>query len=73
MHNPFSMPSRWLRSSQKAKILVKLKAQQYDFIGNGYELLSGSIRNHHPETFIEAFKICGYYRRGDKRQIWAYD
>ena len=59
MHNPFSMPSGGLEALKK-KDPSEIKAQQYDFIGNGYELLSGSIRNHHPETFIEAFKICGY-------------
>jgi aspartyl-tRNA synthetase len=59
MHNPFSMPSGGLEALKKQDP-GEIKAQQYDFIGNGYELLSGSIRNHHPETFIEAFKICGY-------------
>jgi aspartyl-tRNA synthetase len=44
----------------KSKDPGEIKALQYDLIGNGYELLSGSIRNHHPETFLEAFKICGY-------------
>lgn len=59
MHNPFSMPAGGLEALKNSDP-SKIKAQQYDFIANGYELLSGSIRNHHPETFIEAFKICGY-------------
>ncbi len=59
MHNPFSMPTGGLEAL-KSKDPGEIKALQYDLIGNGYELLSGSIRNHHPETFLEAFKICGY-------------
>jgi aspartyl-tRNA synthetase len=59
MHNPFSMPLGGLEALKKEDP-GDIRAQQYDFIGNGYELLSGSIRNHHPETFIEAFKVCGY-------------
>ncbi len=58
-HNPFSMPLGGLEALKNEEP-GDIKAQQYDLIGNGYELLSGSIRNHHPETFIEAFKICGY-------------
>ena len=26
-----------------------IKAFQYDIVCNGYELVSGAIRNHHPE------------------------
>lgn len=59
MHNPFSMPLGGLEALKKEDP-GNIKAQQFDFIGNGYELLSGSIRNHHPDTFIEAFKVCGY-------------
>ncbi len=58
-HNPFSMPLGGLEALKKEDP-GSIKAQQYDFIANGYELLSGSIRNHHPQTFLEAFKICGY-------------
>lgn len=59
MHNPFSMPKGGLEALKTQKP-DEIKAQQYDLSCNGYEILSGSIRNHHPETFIEAFKICGY-------------
>lgn len=59
MHNPFSMPKGGLEALRTQKP-DEIKAQQYDLAGNGYELLSGSIRNFHPETFIEAFRICGY-------------
>jgi len=68
MHNPFSMPLggiEALRSHEPDEI----KAQQYDLAGNGYEIGSGSIRNHHPETFIEAFKICGYTEEETRKKF----
>ena len=68
MHNPFSMPMGGLKAL-KTKKPDEIRAQQYDFIGNGYELLSGSIRNHHPETFIEAFKICGYSEKETREKF----
>ena len=58
-HNPFSMPKgglKALRTEKPGEIL----AEQFDLVCNGYELASGSIRNHDPKTFIEAFKIVGY-------------
>ncbi len=68
MHNPFSMPLGGLESLKK-KDPSQIKAQQYDFVANGYELLSGSIRNHHPETLIEAFKVCGYTEKQTREQF----
>jgi len=68
IHNPFSMPSGGLEALKNQKP-DEIKAQQYDFVGNGFELLSGSIRNHHPETFIEAFKICGYSEEETRQQF----
>ncbi len=58
-HNPFSMPEGGLEAlgNQKPNEIL---AQQYDLTCNGYELASGSIRNYHPDTLIEAFKIVGY-------------
>lgn len=58
-HNPFSMPKGGLDALQGGDP-SKVMSQQYDLACNGYELASGSIRNFHPETFIEAFKIVGY-------------
>jgi aspartyl-tRNA synthetase len=34
-------------------------SEQYDLSCNGYEVLSGSIRNHSPELLLEAFKVVG--------------
>ncbi len=58
-HNPFSMPKGGLEALRNEKP-ENIFAQQYDVACNGYELASGSVRNYHPESFIEAFKICGY-------------
>jgi aspartyl-tRNA synthetase len=33
---------------------------QYDLACNGYELVSGAIRNHRPEIMFKAFEIAGY-------------
>ena len=33
---------------------------QYDLTCNGYELLSGAIRNHKLEIMIKAFELAGY-------------
>ena len=39
--------------------LLALKANQYDIVCNGYEIASGGIRNHLPETMVKAFGITG--------------
>ncbi|HCB51328.1 TPA: hypothetical protein DEP21_01990 [Patescibacteria group bacterium] len=36
-----------------------MTSEQYDLSCNGYEILSGSIRNHDPELLLEAFKVVG--------------
>jgi aspartyl-tRNA synthetase len=66
-HNPFSMPKggrEGLEAAEKAgrEGLLKLKANQYDMVCNGYEIASGSIRNHLPETMVKAFEITGLGR-----------
>lgn len=33
---------------------------QYDLACNGYELISGGIRNHKPEIMFKAFELAGY-------------
>lgn len=57
-HNPFSMPQASLENVSKEDLL-KIKAYQYDLACNGYEILSGSIRNHSTENLVNAFKIVG--------------
>ena len=60
-HNPFSMPQGGLASLNE-KDPLHIKAFQYDIVCNGYELSSGAIRNHDPETMYRAFEIAGYSR-----------
>ncbi len=57
-HNPFSMPQGGLDALNGQDPLT-LKAFQYDLVCNGYEIASGSIRNHMPETMVKAFEIVG--------------
>ena len=38
----------------------EIKAYQYDFVCNGYEMASGGVRNHDREILKKAFEIAGY-------------
>ena len=58
-HNPFSMPQGELKAL-KEKNPFDIVAYQYDLVCNGYEMLSGAIRNHDPEIMVKAFEIAGY-------------
>jgi len=57
-HNPFSMPQGGMEALETQDPLT-IKAYQYDLVCNGYELASGSIRNHKPETMVKAFELVG--------------
>ena len=57
-HNPFSMPQASLEEIKKDPF--KAEAFQYDLVINGYESLSGAIRNHSQEMMVELFKLAGY-------------
>ncbi|MBA4130252.1 MAG: aspartate--tRNA ligase [Hyphomicrobium sp.] len=66
-HNPFSMPKGGHAALEAAEkqgrdALLALKANQYDIVCNGYEIASGSVRNHLPETMVKAFEITGLSR-----------
>ena len=58
-HNPFSMPQGGLEALNIMDPL-KIKAYQYDFVCNGYEMASGGVRNHSTEILKKAFEIAGY-------------
>lgn len=60
-HNPFSMPKGGREALEKQDPL-EIESYQYDLVLNGYELASGSIRNHEPETLVKAFEKIGYGR-----------
>ena len=57
-HNPFSMPQGGMDALLGDPLAVK--GYQYDLACNGYELVSGAIRNHKPEIMFKAFEIAGY-------------
>ena len=55
-HNPFSMPHGGLEVFEN-KHPLEIFGMQYDLACNGYEILSGSIRNHNLELLVKAFGI----------------
>ncbi|WP_370301205.1 aspartate--tRNA ligase [Pseudooceanicola sp.] len=57
-HNPFSMPQGGMAALEGDPLQVL--GYQYDLSCNGYEILSGAIRNHKPEIMFKAFEIAGY-------------
>ncbi len=57
-HNPFSMPQGGMEALEGDPLEVL--GYQYDLSCNGYELVSGAIRNHKPEIMFKAFEIAGY-------------
>jgi aspartyl-tRNA synthetase len=57
-HNPFSMPQGGIEALNTQDPLT-IKAFQYDMVCNGYEIASGSIRNHSPDTMVKAFELTG--------------
>ncbi|MEO0524760.1 MAG: aspartate--tRNA ligase, partial [Pseudomonadota bacterium] len=59
-HNPFSMPQGGMEALEGDPLSVL--GYQYDLACNGYELVSGAIRNHKPEIMFKAFEIAGYGR-----------
>ncbi|TBX29314.1 aspartate--tRNA ligase [Nioella sediminis] len=57
-HNPFSMPQGGMEALDGNPLDVH--GYQYDLACNGYELVSGAIRNHKPEIMFKAFELAGY-------------
>ena len=57
-HNPFSMPQGGLAALEADPLNVL--GYQYDLACNGYELISGAIRNHKADIMLKAFEIAGY-------------
>ncbi|MBO9400537.1 aspartate--tRNA ligase [Shimia sp. R9_3] len=68
-HNPFSMPQGGLDALNGDPLAVK--GYQYDLACNGYELVSGAIRNHQPEIMLKAFEIAGYGEEEVKERFGA--
>lgn len=62
-HNPFSMPKGGIGTVREAKTdeeKLSIVADQYDMVMNGYEICSGGVRNHSPETLYEVFAVLGF-------------
>ena len=57
-HNPFSMPKGGIDALNNEDPL-EIDAMQYDLVCNGFEIGSGGIRNHLPDTMVKAFEIAG--------------
>lgn len=67
-HNPFSMPQGGMKAL-KEKDPSEILAYQYDIVCNGFEISSGAVRNHEPETFIKAFEVTGYTEDEVRREF----
>ena len=58
-HNPFSMPKGGLDALNNSDP-YDILAYQYDLVINGYESLSGAVRNHDTQLMKKAFLMAGY-------------
>ncbi|MFK7779807.1 MAG: aspartate--tRNA ligase [Candidatus Gracilibacteria bacterium] len=59
-HNPFSMPTGGVGDLEKeGDDLLNITGLQYDLSCNGYEILSGAIRNHDIKSLVKAFEKVG--------------
>ena len=57
-HNPFSMPHGGAAAFDNPNP-TEIYGMQYDLACNGYEILSGSIRNHDIKALVKAFEMVG--------------
>ena len=69
-HNPFSMPQGGLEALETQNPLDIL-AYQYDMVCNGYEIVSGAVRNHDTQVMTKAFEIAGYSEETVKNKFGA--
>lgn len=69
-HNPFSGIKKEHEDFHKeGKKIEEIKATQYDLVCNGYEIGSGSVRNHSAELLRATFKIMGYSEEETQNSI----
>ena len=69
-HNPFSMPQGGLKSLE-TKNPFDIVAYQYDLVCNGYETLSGAVRNHQTDLMVKAFEMAGYSKEDVETKFGA--
>jgi aspartyl-tRNA synthetase len=68
-HNPFSMPQGGMDALMGDPLEVN--GYLYDLACNGYELVSGAVRNHKPEIMFKAFEIAGYGKEEVEKRFGA--
>jgi aspartyl-tRNA synthetase len=68
-HNPFSMPQGGIEALDGNPLEVK--GYQYDLACNGYEIVSGAIRNHRLDVMFRAFALAGYAEEEVRRRFGA--
>lgn len=69
-HNPFSgIHADCVELLREKRYLDKIISNQYDLVLNGYELGSGSIRNHHVDLLKKVFEILGYSQENIKESF----
>lgn len=59
-HNPFSKPYDEYADYDKFENKEDIIAHQFDFVGNGFELTSGAIRNTNLDSITKGFVTVGY-------------
>ena len=69
-HNPFSMPQGGMDALLNSDP-YEIKAYQFDLVINGYESLSGAVRNHDQELMVKAFELAGYNEDTVKQKFGA--
>lgn len=69
-HNPFSHVTGGVHALMNTDPL-QLISEQYDMVCNGYEILSGSIRNHDADVLIKAFEKVGKWEKEVKDKFGA--
>jgi aspartyl-tRNA synthetase len=55
----------------KNKDFSEIETNQYDMVLNGYEILSGSIRNSNPQVMVAAFEKLGLSEADVKERFGA--
>lgn len=60
-HNPFiALPCGGAEAVDTTENKLDIRFDQYDMVMNGYEICSGGVRNHSPETLYKVFGVLGY-------------
>ena len=68
VHHPFTAP-KITDISELKNNTMQIKAKQFDFVLNGYEVGGGSIRTHDPAILTTVFEVLGHTKEDIKRQF----